>query len=179
MRMNLPELWSLDRRGLAATLSSGFPIEIERLRGASYRGVSLGLPALVERATWKTFRKQMFPGSPGSPLLGHNVRLVQSDRLEPIRKGDPRAPVMQRGGRDWTFGPFRAVELPRDRYPCRGGVLLDYGAEHPVYHPLSRLRDPVVALVEGSTELLFGASYLDVFGRVIATPSFFTLELED
>jgi hypothetical protein len=56
-------------------------------------------------------------------------------------------------------------------------VLLDYGAAHPAWHPLARLRDPVVAVEAGSVDLLLGASWLDLGAR-IRTPSFFTLERE-
>jgi hypothetical protein len=58
------------------------------------------------------------------------------------------------------------------------GVVLDYGLAHPALHPMARLRDPVVALREGSSDLLLGASYLSLGGRLVATPSYFTLERE-
>ncbi|MEZ4315095.1 MAG: hypothetical protein R3F14_44340, partial [Polyangiaceae bacterium] len=62
-------------------------------------------------------------------------------------------------------------------FHCKAGLLLDYGARHPAYHPLARLRDPIVAVREGSVDLLLGATYLAIGGGV-KTPSFFTLERE-
>jgi hypothetical protein len=142
---------------LAAALASGHPIEPRALVG-SYRGVSLGLPDWVDRLAWKEFRKEFWEGVAG--VEGHNVR------IEGVRE-----PV--------TFGPFVVRELPSgEPFGCRAGVLLDYGPTHPRWHPLGRLRDPLVALEPGSVRLLLGASYLQL-GASLRTPSFFLLEREE
>jgi hypothetical protein len=165
-------LWSLSNAELARVLATGHPIDAAALTG-SFRGVSLGLPAWVDRIAWKVFRKVFVRGSAG--VEGYNVRLVQSPGLAPV---SGRAAAQQVRGRDRTFGPFRVTALPAAApFGCRAGVLLDYGAAHPVWHPLARLRDPLVAVVPGSTDLLLGASYL-ALGAGVRTPSFFTLERE-
>ena len=66
--------------------------------------------------------------------------------------------------------------MPR---PCNRGLLLDYGlGGNPPWDPLSRMRDPIVALAPGRSDLLLGWSYLDL-GRIdVPTPSFFLLERE-
>lgn len=166
------DVWRMDRDTLGATLSRGHAIDLAALRGP-YRGVSLGLGALVERLTWKTFRKRFWLDEATGEVVGHNERLVQTGLDGEIVERRDRA------GRAVTFGPFVVTPLPADGTPfrCRAGLLLDYGLRHAAWHPLARLRDPLVALNEGSAALLLGASYLATFGGV-STPSFFTLEAE-
>lgn len=166
------DVWRMDGAALGALLSRGWAIEPAALRGP-YRGVSLGLGELVERVTWKTFRKRFWLDEATGEVVGHNERLVQTGVDGPVQeRRDRRGAVV-------SFGPFVVTALPADGTPfgCRAGVLLDYGARHPAWHPLARLRDPLVAVNEGSTDLLLGASYLAIGGGV-RTPSFFTLEPE-
>ncbi len=163
------EIRRMPRAALEALLRRGHPIRPLDLAGFAYRGVSLGLPKLVERLTWTTFQKAFVRD--GDEVRGWNVRVEQ-------RGVDaPSAPQMRRGV-PWTFGHFRVVDA-RGRAPegCDGGVLLDYGAYASRLDPLSRVRDPLVAVNEGSSALLLGWSYLDL-GRAIPTPSWFTLERE-
>jgi hypothetical protein len=164
-------LWAMSNEELARQLAAGFPLDEAALVG-SYRGVSLGLPALVERLTWTTFRKTFHRGVDGR-VRGHNVRLEQRGRTGP-------AVALQRGGRELSFGPFvvRAPDHDGGPFACRAGVLLDYGAANPALSPLARLRDPLVAVNEGSNALLLGASYLAIGQHGVRTPSFFTLERE-
>ncbi len=166
------DLWRLTRAELAAVLANGHPIDLAALRGP-FRGVSLGLGGFIERLTWKTFRKRFWLDERTAEVVGHNERLLQN--------GLDSAPEPQRDakGRPVTFGPFLVRPLPPDGTPfhCRAGVLLDYGARHPAWHPLARMRDPLVAVNEGSTALLLGASYL-ALGASVRTPSYFTLERE-
>ena len=166
------DLWRMSGAELAAVLASGHPIDLALLRGP-FRGVSLGLGGLVERLTWKTFRKRFWLDEQAGEIVGHNERLLQSGVASPP---EPRRDAR---GDPVTFGPFLVRALPPDGTPfqCRAGVLLDYGARHPAWHPLARMRDPLVAVNEGSADLLLGASYLALGGGV-RTPSFFTLEAE-
>jgi hypothetical protein len=165
-------LWAMSNEELARQLAAGFPLDEAALVG-SYRGVSLGLPRIVERLTWTTFRKSFHRGEDGR-VRGHNVRLEQRGRTGP-------AIAQRRAGREITFGPFvvRAPDLDGGPFGCTTGVLLDYGGANPAFSPLARLRDPLVAVNEGSTALLLGASYLAIGRRGVRTPSFFTLERED
>jgi Asp-tRNA(Asn)/Glu-tRNA(Gln) amidotransferase A subunit family amidase len=47
----------MPRSELKVLLGRGHTIRASELAGAAYRGVSLGLPGLVERLTWTTFQK--------------------------------------------------------------------------------------------------------------------------
>ena len=109
----------------------------------------------------------------GDFFLGKNIRMEQFG---------PRGPCepMLANGIPIEFGPFEVTPLPGDGTPfhCREGVVLDYGARHPVWHPMRPVRDALVAVNPGSTDLLLGALYLELGGKRARTPSFFTLERE-
>lgn len=171
--MRAEDVWALAPADWRLLMREGHPIDPAAIEGWAYRGTSLGMPALFDRVTWKTFQKAFHRD--GAHLRGWNVRLVQ--------RGDPRAPsepMRDRRGGPITFGHF-GVRRARDRGVPHGfdrGLLLDYslGARSSRLDPLSRLRDPIVALRAGDADLLLGWSYLATLGRTVDTPSFFTLE---
>lgn len=161
--MTRAELLAASRDELRARLAGGHPIDPSRLDDTVYRGISLGLPAWIERLTWKQFAKAFHRDPRTGRLRGWNVRVEQDGLDRPWR---PRL----RGGRPWTFGHF-AVTQERDR------LLLDYGAGgNRRADPLNLLRDPLVALRAGSVELLLGWSYLALGPARVPTPSYFLLE---
>ncbi|HQY60328.1 MAG: hypothetical protein IPF92_04340 [Myxococcales bacterium] len=170
--MKANEVWAMSADERLACLRGGAAVAPERLAGADYRGVSLGLPRLVERLTWKTFRKSFRRDAAGT-VSGLNVRLEQTG-LDgaPVPRRDARGEVV-------SFGPFAVVPLPAGGTPfgCESGVVFDYGATHPAWNPIALTRDVVVALDPEHT-LLFGALYVELGGLRLRTPSFFTLERE-
>jgi hypothetical protein len=156
------EVGRLSRRDLAGLLRAGHPVRAADLAGYAFRGVSLGLPAAIERLSWKTFQKAF--ARDGDRVRGWNVRVEQRGL------GAPSVPLKRRGA-PWSFGPF----LVRDRAV---GVLLDYGACAGLFDPLRGLRDPLVAVNAGDRDLLLGRSLLQLGPLLVPTPSFFTLERE-
>jgi hypothetical protein len=152
----------------------GFPIDPSRLDDMEYRGVSLGLPAFIERLTWTTFQKA-FHRDPATRLLrGWNVRVEQ-------RGVDAESVPRQRDGEPFTFGHFEVVTLDPERTPrgIKKGLVLDYGkGKNPRGDLTSLVRDPIVAVNEGSAELLLGWTYVHLAGMDFGTPSFFSLERE-
>ena len=143
---------------LAALLAAGHPVAPEQLAGAEYRGTSLGLPAWLEKLTWKYFAKAFVRD--GDRVRGWNVRLEQQAPWSPrLRRGEPV-----------VFGHFDVVS-------DGAWSLLDYsqgGARRA--HPLATLRDPIVALDAGSAERLLGCSLVELGPLRVPTPSFFLLE---
>lgn len=159
------ELLAASRDELHALLGGGHPIDPVQLDDTSYRGISLGLPAWVERLSWKKFAKAFHRDPHTRALRGWNTRIEQDGLDRPWR-------ARERRGRTWTFGHF-AVVHDRDR------LVLDYGAGgNRRTDPLGVLRDPLVALAAGSVELLLGRSYLAVGPAHVPTPSYFLLERE-
>ncbi|MCA9679119.1 MAG: hypothetical protein H6708_10545 [Kofleriaceae bacterium] len=162
-----PALLDAPSAELAARLRAGRPVDAAAVCGWQYDGISLGLPAWIERLTWKKFAKAFHRDADGA-LRGWNLRCHQDGLDAPWRPRVHRSvPV--------TFGHF-ALTTVDDRYPAPAGtLLLDYGrGGNRRGDPVARLRDPVVALDDAGDRLL-GCSLVEVAGRLIATPSYFVL----
>ncbi len=164
----------LSPRELRAELSRGHAIDPAALDNLEFKGVSLGLPDLIERLTWKKFMKT-FHRDPASGLLrGWNVRIQQT----PLE--DQRWEPMLKAGEVFSFGHYQVLPLEGYRVPgpaLRAGLMIDYGrGGNKPLDVMRRVRDPLVAVEQGSTELLLGWSYLDLGWTQLSTPSFFTLE---
>ena len=167
------EFLTLTPKQLLAELRAGHAIEPEHLFDKEYKGTSLGLPAFVERLTWKKFKKTFHFDPARAVLRGWNVRLEQNALDAPCLP-------MQKRGEPVTFGHYHVVSPQGQRMPkgCDRGLLIHYG--HGKKGPLDftgRVRDPIVAINAGNADLLLGWSYLDL-GVCIGTPSFFTLEFD-
>lgn len=157
------DLLAASRAELHSLLERGHPIDPSRLDDTTYRGISLGLPAWVERLSWKKFAKAFHRDPRTNQLRGWNIRIEQDGLDQPWRERTRR-------GATWTFGHFAVVS-------DRGHLLLDYGAgSNRRTDPLQVVRDPLVALEPGSVELLLGWSYLAIGPARIPTPSYFLLE---
>lgn len=151
------------RAQLRERLLHGHPVEPSALEGWAYRGTSLGLPRFVERLTWKTFQKTFWREPSSGRLLGWNVRLEQDGLDAPSR------PKVKRG-EPVTTGHYEVVRPEGVRAPdgFNRGLIIDYG----------RLRDPLVALEPGNSDLLLGVSYLALGPLCVETPTYFLLQRE-
>ena len=173
--MTVADLLRADRRRLREVLASGHAVDPNAIAGWQYRGVSLGLPAWVDRLAWKTFVKAFYRDPGAEVVRGWNVRLRQTGIDGPIEP-------LERDGRPFTFGHFRVVDPAGYRVPhgADRGLLLDYGlGGNPVLDPTALVRDPIVALDAGDPRLLLGWTYLELGPLRIGTPSFFSLERGD
>lgn len=156
------DLLAASRDELRRLLERGHPIDPTELDDSVYRGISLGLPAWVERLSWKKFAKAFHRDPATSALRGWNVRIEQDGLERPWR-------ARTRRGRTWTFGHFAVVREGEH-------VTLDYGAGRAL--AMKAVRDPLVALNAGSVELLLGRSDIAIGPTRLATPSYFVLERE-
>ncbi|MGE0404187.1 MAG: hypothetical protein AB7T06_46190 [Kofleriaceae bacterium] len=150
------ELRGRSRRELAALMTSGRSFEPDAVAGWIYRGISLGLPRLIERLTWVKFAKVFERDRSG--VRGWNMRIEQDALDRPWR------PRLRRGA-PITFGHFEVTS-------SGGDVMLDYRGER---GPIRTLRDPIVAL-DDRADVLFGRSLIAIGSRTFATPSYFVLE---
>lgn len=147
---------------LARALDAGRAFDPAAIAGWTYHGTSLGLPAWIERLTWKTFAKA-FVREPDNHVRGWNVRCQQAT--------PPTWRPKQKSGVPVTFGHFAVVTDATS-----GSVLLDYGrGGNRRVDPVGTLRDPLVAL-DDNADLLLGRSLVAIAGRTVSTPSFFLLE---
>lgn len=162
----LESLLALDRRGLADRFARGRPLSAESLAallpstrdGARFRGVSLGLPRLIERLTWKLFAKDVVVVD--GRLQGWNVRVQQPAQTDAMSLLS--CPLQARA----TFAPFT---LSNDD---DGAAVIDYRRSGNLF-PLSHTIDPLVAIDDDA--VLLGVSDLHVAGRVQRTPTWFAL----
>lgn len=157
------ELCHLSRRELHDTFMIGRPVDLAAITDYCYRGVSLGLPTLLERLSWKKFAKT-FARTDEGLVRGHNLRIEQDGLDKPwtlsLRNGKPR-----------PFGPYQVTRVPGTVH-----VEIDYGLGSHGLSPLRLLRDPLRRLDDAS-DLLLGVSLIDVgFAKRLATPSYFLLE---
>jgi hypothetical protein len=173
--MSLPEevasLLDAPAAGLARAMTTGHPLESGDLAGHAYLGISLGLPAWVDRALWKTFVKAFAPAQDGGSR-GWNVKMAQ------VGLDGPHAPLLARDGRPRSFGHFRVGPCPAGRVDGLGPehVLLDYAVSpNPLLDPSRAIRDPLVSLRPGSAEVLLGRTYTSILGGWLGTPSYFAL----
>jgi hypothetical protein len=170
--VQLNKLLDANQAELTEALHAGFAVDPSALDDTEYRGISLGIPGVIEKLTWKTFKKVFHRDPERGVLRGWNVRMKQQGI------DGPWVPMTKRG-QPLTFGHFEVVPAGAEPVPqgCERGLLIHYGRGHNRrLDPVGRLRDPIVALEEGSAERLLGWSYLDIAGRHVKTPSFFYLE---
>ncbi|MCB9743977.1 MAG: hypothetical protein H6741_28240 [Alphaproteobacteria bacterium] len=169
--MTLDALLPLSPKALLKILQEGHPIEPSALRNREYRGVSLGIPAWVERLAWKTFMKTFAWDAERGVLHGWNVRMQQTGL-------DGEQVFMEKAGAPFTFGHYRVTDAQSSpaRLGCRRGLLIDYGQGGNGLDPTSLVRDPIVALEPGNPERLLGWSYVDLGPLSFGTPSFFLLD---
>ena len=164
----------LSRGNLRAALAAGHPIDPDALAGFEYKGISLGLPPWVESLSWKVFRKTFHRDAQTGGVRGWNVRMAQPKGADLLAEVAP----LQKGGKPWTFGHYRVVPAKGQRLPgpFGQGLLIDYGL--PGGGVFRLMRDPLVALEKGSTEVLLGWSYVELGFARVGTPSYFLLVRE-
>lgn len=149
------------RSELASALATAPPADPARLAGWRFLGLSLGLPAWVDRLAWSIFEKDFVATDSG--VRGWNVRLEQE-----LWRPDLRPTAMQRKGAPFSFGHF-AVRRDPD------GTILDYGlGDNPALDPTRLVRDPLVAL-DPEQHWLLGQSRVQLGPLDLATPSYFLL----
>ena len=156
--MRPAELRGVPRRELARVMARGRAFDPETVAGWTYRGLTLGLPALVERLTWTKFAKAFLRDPEATSVRGWNVRIEQDGLDRPWRP-------QLRDGAPVTFGDFVVAITP-------GGVVLDYRVDRT---PLRVLRDPIVAL-DDAADVLIGRSLVQLGPATLGTPAYFVLE---
>jgi hypothetical protein len=170
--LHIESLLQMNQAELQRTLDTGHAIDPSWLDDTEYHGVSLGLPAIIDRLAWKTFQKSFHRDTATNKLRGFNVRLAQTGVNGPVQP-------LEKRGRPKTFGHFE-VTSAEDDAPAGEmlpGILLDYGKGQNSTMDLIRfIRDPLVAIKRGDPSLLFGRTYIEVGQKRFGTPCYFALK---
>jgi hypothetical protein len=168
------ELYRAPAASLEAIMRAGTAPPFEDLAGWEFNGVNVGvLPGLLGI---RKFRKGFYAGparvpqGPAPFLQGYNIPVRQNGVGAPhLAKPSDEAPK--------RFGFYRvysAAENPRFRHYPRA-LLLDYGLGGNGFTPEALLRDYLVQVHPGSSDLLLGHAYL-ALGPLAVPVSFFLLE---
>ena len=168
-------LRTASRKVLREHIVEGYAVDPKAIEGFAYRGTSLGLPAFVERLTWKTFLKTFYRDPGSGRLVGWNVRLEQDglDARSRPRLDERGCPVCV-----WNYEVIAKGTVPMPRGFDRG-LVIDYScAKNPTFDTVRLMKDPLVALSPDSCDELIGVSYVVLGGVCIETPTYFTLERE-
>jgi len=172
MSHSVQQLLEMNNRQRREVLLDGHPIDPSALDDSEYRGVSMGLPAFMDKLLWKTFMKTFHRDPESGVLRGWNVRLVQTGLdgpIEPMRKGEERLTFGH-----YVVGPAEGVSMPVD---CPQALYLDYrNAGNALFDPGGYAAAPLVALNEGSADLLLGLELVHAGPLKFALPSYWTLE---
>ncbi len=172
--LSLDDLLALTNREVADVFFNGHPIEPGSLDGYQYRGIDLSLPPLINKLLWKTFRKAFYRDPKTKVLRGWNVRMVQDGWESP---GTP----MQKKGLPFAFGHYHMLSAKGKKFPkgWQGADYLDYSvAGNPLFDPARFTYSPIVAVNQGSSELLLGWEVFRIAGKPIAIPDFWALRRE-
>lgn len=173
--LTLEDLMAMDAKALHEVLLRGHPLEPEKLAGRAYLGVDLSLPDIARKILWHTFRKTFTRDESTGDVRGWNVRMEQHG------VNGARIPMRNRKGKSITFGHYivrktDGIEFPGD---YRGTHYLDYGTVGNPFFDLARLGfTPLVAVNDGSQDLLLGWEVFRVGGKFVPMPLYWALRDE-
>lgn len=173
--LTLEELMAMDAKALHDVLLRGHPLDPEKLAGNAYLGVDLSLPDLARKILWHTFRKTFVKDELTGDVRGWNVRMEQHG------VNGARIPMRNRKGKAITFGHYlvrtrEEIDFPQN---YRGAHYLDYGTVGNPFLDLARLGfTPLVAVNEGSQDLLLGWEVFRVGGKFVPMPLYWALRIE-
>jgi len=170
--LTLDDLRALDVAALRRVMDAGHPLEPDVLAGRQYLGVDLSLPGWARRILWLTFRKTFVRDEADGGVRGWNVRMEQHG------VDGPRVPLRARDGRPRTFGHYRLRSAAGTRFPrgWSGTHVLDYTTAGNLWGDFARLAyTPLVAVNEGSQDLLLGWEVLRLGGRLVPLPLYWAL----
>jgi hypothetical protein len=174
-QLTLEDLMAMDAKTLHEVMLRGFPLEPAKLAGNVYLGVDLSLPEFARKILWHTFRKTFVREESTGDVRGWNVRMEQHG------VNGARIPMRNRQGRPITFGHYVVRERGGIEFPqnYRGAHYLDYGHVGNPFWDLARLGfTPLVAVNEGSQDLLLGWEVFRVSGKFVPMPLYWALRVE-
>lgn len=171
--ITLQDLMAMNRHQLHAIIERAHPLDLDALAEKQYQGVDLSLPPFMNRILWKTFRKTFHRDATGAPLRGWNVRMEQHGI------DGPRVPMRDRSGNPWCFAHYELRSAVGKRFPrgWQGPFYLDYQeCGNPFAEALGYT--PLVAVNEGSMDLLLGWEVFKLGPLFIPLPDYWALRLE-
>jgi hypothetical protein len=165
------DLLEMSGRQLHAIVEAARPIDVDSLAGKMFTGSDLSMPKLGHKLLWETFRKTFVRDEEHGDVRGWNVRMEQ--------RGIHGAQVPKRTktGEPRTFAHYRVRSAEGIRWPrgWRGQHYLDYSiAGNPF--PENLAFTPIVAVNEGSSDLILGWEVFKVGNRFMDPHMYWAIE---
>lgn len=166
----LDDLMGMGSKELHQVMLDGHPLQRAALADQQYLGVDLSLPGWARKLLWHTFRKTFHQD--GEVLRGWNVKVEQTGI-------GPTTPRTNRRGQPITFGHYHVCDAPAFPRGWSGTDYLDYGVAGNTFFDLARLgATPLVAVNDGSMELLLGWEVFRIAGRMLPMSLYWALRHE-
>ena len=172
-KLELDDVLKMTNREVASVFKQGYPIDLKELENTRYLGIDLSLPPWINKILWKTFRKTFYRDPQTGVMRGWNVRLEQTGW-----KGET-IPMLNKKGKEIAFGHYVVCDAPGKKFPggWRGQNYLDYGiAGNSLFDPARYTCSPIVAVNEGSVELLLGWEVIRLGSMLIPLPDYWLLK---
>ncbi|MBL8685197.1 MAG: hypothetical protein JNK05_38825 [Myxococcales bacterium] len=173
-RWTLEDLMAMNSAQLHEVLCAGHPLDPDVLAERQYLGVDLSLPGWARKILWHTFRKTFTRDASTGDVRGWNVKMEQHGI------DGARVPLVTRKGEPVTFGHYVVRPAVSMKFPrWNGAHYLDYGAAGNTFFDLARLGcTPLVAVNEGSQDLLLGWEVFRVAGAFVPMSLYWALRYE-
>lgn len=171
--IELDEMTRMTTAQVVEVFRKGYPIKTEELHNTQYLGIDLTGPALFHKFFWKTFRKTFYRDPSTGILRGWNVKLEQTGW------NGPTVAKKSSKGEELAFGHYHVCSAVGKKFPhhWQGADYLDYGIDGNAFFDVARLGYcPLVAVNEGSTELLLGWEVFKIGGLFVPLTDYWLLK---
>lgn len=168
--LDLDDLMAMSTVELRAIMDRAHPLDPQAMAGRQYLGADLSMPRIGQRILWQTFRKAFVRDEEHGDVRGWNVRMEQRGIH------GAQVPRRDRDGQPKAFAHFRVRPAAGIAWPrgWSGAHYFDYTiAGNPLFEGLGFT--PVVAVNEGSSDLVLGWEIFRVGGRFVAPPLYWAI----
>ena len=172
-KIELEDMVKMSPAEVAEVFRNGHPIKTEELANTQYMGVDLSMPAWFHKYFWKTFRKTFYRDPQTEVLRGWNVKMEQTGWT------GEQTPKRNKKGEELAFGHYEVCSAVGKKFPkgWQGADYLDYGvAGNPALDPAGLGYCPLVAVNEGSTDLLLGWEVFKIGGLFVPLNDYWLLK---
>lgn len=171
--LTLEDLTTLTGKQLHAIIDAAHPFDEDAVAGNMFLGTDLSMPAIGQKLLWQTFRKTFLRDEQHGDVRGWNVRMEQRGLH------GAQVPMRRRDGSQKTFAHYRVRDARAHRWPrgWRGEQYLDYKVAGNGFADRWTFT-PLVAVNEGSSDLLLGWEIFKVAGRLISPSMYWALQLD-
>ena len=174
-KIEFEQLLGMNKREVAEVFKNGHHINVNELSNAQYLGVDLGMPEWFHKLAWKTFRKTFYKDPATGVIRGWNVKLEQTGY------DFPTTAKKNSKGEELSFGHYHLLPAAGKKFPkgWQGENYLDYGvARNPRFDVAALGYCPLVAVNEGSTDLLLGWEVFKIGSLFVPLDDYWVLKRE-